>query len=250
MKIKFKKMQSNGNDFLITEDINILKASIERLSDRKNGIGFDQLLLLDRSRKEWQVRVFNADGSEANNCFNGLRCLASYSSEKEQLVKIYKNIFLIIKNKESSEQIATVLSRMPKGRKIDNFYYIDIGNYHVIKEVDDIFRADLKFLYKDFKVKAEKFSLPSNYNLNIFQRTEDQINIRTYEYGVGETKSCGSGTAATAYAISLETNEKKFKFSSKGGNSVILFEHNNVLLSTAGYALESEGELSKSDFDE
>ena len=123
MKIKFKKMQSNGNDFLITEDINILKASIERLSDRKNGIGFDQLLLLDRSGKEWQVRVFNADGSEANNCFNGLRCLASYSSEKEQLVKIYKNIFLIIKNNESSEQIATVLSRMPKGRKIDNFYY-------------------------------------------------------------------------------------------------------------------------------
>lgn len=248
MKIKFKKMQSNGNDFLITEDMNILKASIERLSDRKDGIGFDQLLLLDRSKEKWQVRVFNADGSEANNCFNGLRCLASYSSEKEQQIKIYKNIFIVIKDSEPSEQIATVLSKMPKGKQIENFYYVDIGNYHVIKESTDVFTEDLELLYENFKAKVEKFNLAPNYNLNIFQRAQDQINIRTYESGVGETKSCGSGTAATAYAISLETNEKKFKFSSQGGTSVILLESKNVLLSTAGYKLEFEGELSKSDF--
>ena len=249
MKIKFKKMQSNGNDFLITEDMNILRASIKRLSDRKNGIGFDQLLLLDRSQEKWQVRVFNADGSEANNCFNGLRCLASYSSEKEQQIKIFKNIFIVIKDSEPSEQIATVLSKMPKGKQIENFYYVDIGNYHVIKESTSIFTEDLELLYENFKAKAEKFNLAPNYNLNIFQRAQDQINIRTYESGVGETKSCGSGSAATAYAISLETNEKKFKFSSRGGTSVILLESTNVLLSTACYKLEFEGELSKSDFD-
>ena len=49
MKIKFKKMQSNGNDFLITEDKNILNLDPKKLSDRKTGIGFDQLLLLNRS---------------------------------------------------------------------------------------------------------------------------------------------------------------------------------------------------------
>ena len=49
MKIKFKKMQSNGNDFLITEDKNILNLDPKKLSDRKTGIGFDQLLLLSRS---------------------------------------------------------------------------------------------------------------------------------------------------------------------------------------------------------
>ena len=79
MKIKFKKMQSNGNDFLITEDKNILNLDPKKLSDRKTGIGFDQLLLLNRSEEIWKVRVFNADGSEARNCFNGLRCLASLS---------------------------------------------------------------------------------------------------------------------------------------------------------------------------
>ena len=50
MKIKFKKMQSNGNDFLITEDKNILNLDAKKLSDRKTGIGFDQLLLLNRSQ--------------------------------------------------------------------------------------------------------------------------------------------------------------------------------------------------------
>ncbi len=250
MKIKFKKMHSNGNDFLITEDENILNASIERMSHRQAGIGFDQLLLLDKSEEVWSVRVFNADGSEANNCFNGLRCLASYASEKEQLIKIFKKIFLVIKNTESSDNIATVLCNMPDGRKIEDFYYVDIGNFHVIKESDNVANEDLKSLYSDFKIKAEKYRLASNYNLNVFQRVEDQISIRTYESGVGETKSCGSGTAATAYAISLETNENKFKFSSEGGNSMILFDSDDVLLSTASYELEFEGELTQSDFNE
>ena len=109
---------------------------------------------------------------------------------------------------------------------------------------------NLENSYKSFREKAKEFGLPSNYNLNIFQRVQDMINIRTYESGVGETKSCGSGTAATAYALSLGTNEKEFKFSSKGGDYVIIFENNEILLSTATYELEFEGELSKSDFNE
>ena len=55
MKIKFKKMQSNGNDFLITEDKNIVNLNAKKLSNRKTGIGFDQLLLLSRSEEIWKV---------------------------------------------------------------------------------------------------------------------------------------------------------------------------------------------------
>jgi len=250
MKIKFKKMQSNGNDFLITEDKNILNLPIKKLSDRRTGVGFDQLLVLDRSKKIWKVKVFNADGSEAGNCFNGLRCLANYSIKDEQEVGIFENVFTVIRDEGTSKKIATVLSKMPKGQKIEDFYYVDIGNFHVVKESDDIANEDLENLYKDFRRKAKKLRLPSNYNLNIFQRVQDMINIRTYESGAGETKSCGSGTAATAYALSLDTNEKKFKFSAEGGDSVILFESNKALLSTASYELEFEGELSISDFNE
>ena len=250
MKIKFKKMQSNGNDLLITEDKNIVNLNAKKLSNRKTGIGFDQLLLLSRSEEIWKVRVFNADGSEARNCFNGLRCLASYSIRDKQEIEIFENTFTVIRDKESSKKIATVLSRMPEGKKIQDFYYVDIGNFHIVKESNDLANENLKNSYKSFIEKAKEFGLPSNCNLNIFQRVQDMINIRTYESGVGETKSCGSGTAATAYALSLDTNEKEFKFSSEGGDSVILFESNKILLSTAAYELEFEGELSTSDFNE
>ena len=250
MKIKFKKMQSNGNDFLITEDKNIVNLNAKKLSNRKTGIGFDQLLLLSRSEEIWKVRVFNADGSEAGNCFNGLRCLASYSIRDKQEIEIFENTFTVIRDKESSKKTATVLSKMPEGKKIQDFYYVDIGNFHIVKESNDVANENLENSYKSFREKAKEFGLPSNYNLNIFQRVQDMINIRTYESGVGETKSCGSGTAATAYALSLDTNEKEFKFSSEGGDSVILFESNKILLSTAAYELEFEGELSTSDFNE
>ena len=250
MKIKFKKMQSNGNDFFITEDKNILNLDTKKLSNRKKGIGFDQLLLLKRSKEIWNVRVFNADGSEARNCFNGLRCLAGYSIGDKQEIKIYENTYTVFRNKESSKKIATVMSKMPKGKKIQDFYYVDIGNFHIIKKSNDLARENLENSYKSFRDKAKEFDLPLNYNLNIFQKVQDIINIRTYESGVGETKSCGSGTAATAYALSFDTNEKEFKFSSSGGDSVILFESNKILLSTAAYELEHEGELSSSDFNE
>ncbi len=250
MKIKFKKMQSNGNDFFITEDKNILNLNAKKLSNRKKGIGFDQLLLLKRSKEIWKVRVFNADGSEARNCFNGLRCLADYSIGDKQKIKIFENTYTVIRNKESSKKIATVISKMPKGKKIQDFYYVDIGNYHIIKKSNDLATENLENSYKSFRDKAKEFGLPLNYNLNIFQKVQDIINIRTYESGVGETKSCGSGTAATAYALSFDTNEKEFKFSSAGGDSVILFKSNKILLSTAAYELEYEGELSSSDFNE
>tara|TARA_B100000214_G_scaffold21105_1_gene14069 strand:- start:2623 stop:3375 length:753 start_codon:yes stop_codon:yes gene_type:complete len=250
MKIKFKKMQSNGNDFFITEDKNILNLNAKKLSNRKKGIGFDQLLLLKRSEEIWKVRVFNADGSEARNCFNGLRCLADYSIRDKQEIKVFENTYTVIRNKESSKKIATVISKMPEGKKIQDFYYVDIGNFHIIKKSNDLATENLENSYKSFRDKAKEFDLPLNYNLNIFQKVQDIINIRTYESGVGETKSCGSGTAATAYALSFDTNEKEFKFSSAGGDSVILFKSNKILLSTAAYELEYEGELSSSDFNE
>ena len=250
MKIKFKKMQSNGNDFFITEDKNILNLHAKKLSNRKKGIGFDQLLLLNRSKEIWKVRVFNADGSEARNCFNGLRCLADYSIRDKQEIKVFENTYTVVLNKESSKKIATVISKMPEGKKIQDFYYVDIGNFHIIKKSNDLATENLENSYKSFRDKAKEFGLPLNYNLNIFQKVQDIINIRTYESGVGETKSCGSGTAATAYALSFDTNEKEFKFSSAGGDSVILFKSNKILLSTAAYELEYEGELSSSDFNE
>ena len=67
-------MHANGNDFLITDDREILNQPIQKLSNRKTGVGFDQLLFFDKEIQS--VQIFNADGSKAKSCFNGLRCVA------------------------------------------------------------------------------------------------------------------------------------------------------------------------------
>ena len=66
MKTKYTKMQSNGNDFLVTEDYGIV-AKTREMSDKKRNIGFDQLLYFQNVNMP-KLRVYNADGSEANNC--------------------------------------------------------------------------------------------------------------------------------------------------------------------------------------
>ena len=86
MKMKYTKMQSNGNDFLITEDISFVDRVVE-LADRKKGVGFDQLLLVKNSA-EFELKVFNADGSEANNCINGLRCVGQLYNKDGQTITI------------------------------------------------------------------------------------------------------------------------------------------------------------------
>ena len=97
MKSKYTKMQSNGNDFLITEDIKLVSKTKE-LSDRIKNIGFDQLLFFQN--KEIPIlQVFNADGSEADNCVNGLRCIAFLYGLKNTYIKIKKRNFYVNKTK-------------------------------------------------------------------------------------------------------------------------------------------------------
>ena len=91
MKSKYTKMHSNGNDFLITEDSDQV-AYTTLLADRKKSIGFDQLLLIENKRP-YKIAVFNSDGSEAENCINGLRCIANLYNLKNQIISIKKKYF-------------------------------------------------------------------------------------------------------------------------------------------------------------
>jgi len=85
MTIEFSKMNSNGNDFLITENPNIFSVDIKQISDRNNGIGFDQILLVDPTPSKFKVKILNSDGSLAQTCFNGLRCIAGLYDLKNQI---------------------------------------------------------------------------------------------------------------------------------------------------------------------
>src|SRR5579872_3363870 len=88
MKIKFCKMHGLGNDFIvidgISQTIELDRATIQRLADRHLGIGFDQLLLITSAKKaDFGCVIFNADGSQAEQCGNGMRCVARFVHEEK-----------------------------------------------------------------------------------------------------------------------------------------------------------------------
>ena len=235
MKTNYTKMQSNGNDFLITEDSNLIEKTVE-LSDRIKNIGFDQLLYFQNGAMP-ELRVFNADGSEANNCVNGLRCIAFLYDLKNTYIQIKTKRFLV--NKTSNG--ATVKGELPKVEKIRDYFVIKFGNNHIAKSCENIDGFKLKDEYK--KIKTSKpYNEIKDFNMSVFKICEDIIKIRTYENGTGETLSCGSATISVAYALSKELNSDELKISSRGGDTIVRILNDGVI-SDASAEIIREGFL-------
>ena len=222
MKTNYTKMQSNGNDFLITEDSNLIEKTAE-LSDRNKNIGFDQLLYFQNGAMP-ELRVFNADGSEANNCVNGLRCIAFLYDLKNTYIQIKSKRFLV--NKTSNG--ATVKGELPKVEKIRDYFVIKFGNNHIAKSCENIDGFKLQEEYK--KIKTTKpYNEIKDFNMSVFKICEDIIKIRTYENGTGETLSCGSATISVAYALSKELNSNELVVSSRGGDTIVRILDDGVI---------------------
>ena len=213
MKTNYTKMQSNGNDFLITEDSSLVEKTVE-LSDRIKNIGFDQLLYFQNGAMP-ELRVFNADGSEANNCVNGLRCIAFLYDLKNTYIQIKSKRFLV--NKTSNG--ATVKGELPKVEKIRDYFVIKFGNNHIAKSCENIDRFKLHEEYKKIRT-CKPYNKIKDFNMSVFKICKDIIRIRTYENGTGETLSCGSATMSVAYALSKELNSNELKISSRGGDTI------------------------------
>ena len=222
MKTNYTKMQSNGNDFLITEDSNLIKKTAE-LSDTIKNIGFDQLLYFQNGAMP-ELRVFNADGSEANNCVNGLRCVAFLYDLKNTYIQIKSKRFLV--NKTSNG--ATVKGELPKVEKIRDYFVIKFGNNHIAKSCENIDGFKLQEEYE--KIKTSKpYNEIKDFNMSVFKICEDIIKIRTYENGTGETLSCGSATMSVAYALSKELNSNELVVSSRGGDTIVRILDDGVI---------------------
>ena len=235
MKTNYTKMQSNGNDFLITESSNLIKKTVE-LSDRVKNIGFDQLLYFQNGEMP-ELRVFNADGSEANNCVNGLRCVAFLYDLKNTYIQIKSKRFLV--NKTSNG--ATVKGELPIVEKIHNYFVIKFGNNHIVKSCENIDEFKLHEEYK--KIRTSKpYNEIKDFNMSVFKICEDIIKIRTYENGTGETLSCGSATISVAYALSKELNSNELKISSRGGDTIVRILDDGVI-SDASAEIIKEGFL-------
>lgn len=219
--LKFTKMAGAGNDFLVLEAP--VKGNLTKLAqkacDRTNGVGADGLLILDKSPKaDYRMRIINADGSEAEMCGNGARCMAAYivknRKPKKKLFSMDTLAGLILA--EAKDETAIVRLSEPKdytpsipleinGRFLD-LSYIDTGVPHTILYVDDINAVNVYEIGKT--IRYHKTFAPRGTNVNFLEQIEkDLVAIRTYERGVeNETKACGTGSVAAAIATYLKTN--------------------------------------------
>ena len=245
--ISFDKMHGNGNDFIILNSIETdfvpSKAFIKKNSDRKFGIGFDQLILVKLPNKEdsdFFIKFYNADGGEADMCLNGIRCAVSYIwkhsfAPKGPLVLETNKKTVICKpsgkNIQASFQMPLEVnndklrSSIKKHLKDEKFFIVDAGNKHLCIKKRNIKKEDLNLLYS----KLEKIIKPHKINLSIFKQSKELVEIRTYENGVGETLSCGSASASVS-SLCLGGKINKVTVVSSGGAIKFAKSNHGILM--------------------
>lgn len=215
--ITFTKMHGLGNDFVVINTLSqTLPAGsfdITRMADRHLGIGFDQLLLIEASQKaDFFCRIYNADGSEAEQCGNGLRCVARYLHEegihpnKSLTLETIAGVFPIviedydhIRITMGEPNITSPLVEVNLPSQVtSNISIIDTGNPHAIVKVDQLDTDALEQLSPEISTLSH---FPKGANVGFMQiMTANHARLRTFERGAGETRACGSNACAAAVA--------------------------------------------------
>lgn len=239
----FEKMHGIGNDFVLIDNrnqaIEITPALITSLSDRHKGIGFDQLLLVDGSEVagcDAAYRFYNPDGSQAEQCGNGQRCISKYLHQLEPTKSQFRLSGLaglmyseILENGDVRVNMGQTSSIQRIVIKDQICFQVDFGNPHLVNIVDDVDNCQLSALNQQ---------LTKNYVNGInFEVAEilakDTIKIRVFERGTGETLACGSGACASVAALqSIGKLNNRVKVILPGGDLVVEYQPstNNLLL--------------------
>ena len=235
--MKFTKMHGCGNDYIY---INCFKENVEDekkaaifLSDRHFGVGGDGIILIKKGTKaDFEMVMYNADGSRGAMCGNGIRCVAKYvydnkltDSKSISIESMGAVKYIDVKTEDNKVVSARVdmgapildASRIPVNTKKEKVINEDInlggrdfkmtcvsmGNPHAVMFIDESPRDfDLNYYGALFESNTDVF--PDRVNAE-FARIIDRKNIemRVYERGTGETLACGTGTCATVVAAIL-----------------------------------------------
>lgn len=230
MRLKFTKMHGLGNDFMVidgvTQPVEFNAADIERWADRHMGIGFDQLLLVEpptRPDRDFRYRIFNADGTEVENCGNGARCFARFvvdhqliHAERIRVETAGGDLELIL---HADGQVTVDMGRprlspdripfeagnranlypvtLNDGSEI-SLAAVNMGNPHCVIRVDDVDTAPVDTLGPELEGHAR---FPQRVNVGFLQVIDTHnARLRVFERGVGETMACGTGACAAMVA--------------------------------------------------
>ena len=278
MRLEFTKMHGLGNDFLmldlVTQRVRLDEALIRRLSDRHFGVGFDQLLVVEPPHQpdvDFRYRIFNADGSEVSQCGNGARCFARFVRDRRLTRKDTLRVETasgIITLQIDSQGWVTVDMGPPRLEpsaipfvadnaaldyriEVDGELYqiaaVSMGNPHAILRVDDVDSAPVATLGPRLESHPR---FPERVNVGFMQVINRQeIKLRVYERGAGETLACGTGACAAAVAaMRWGLVDRDIKVHLPGGSLRIRWSHDNAsVLMTGPTARVFDGTLRVND---
>ena len=275
--IKFTKMHGLGNGYVYIDAINQKienESSLAKfVSNRHFGIGSDGLILICKSDiADFQMRMFNSDGSEAEMCGNGIRCVGKFVYDKgltdKTIVKIetlagIKTLVLNTKDGKvetarvdmgepilEAEKIPVISKEQPvKNLELEaenkkfKFTCVSMGNPHAITIVENTKEFDVEKYGKILEVDK---AFPKKANIEFAQIIDkENIKMRVWERGAGETLACGTGACATAVACNLNgLTGRKVNIELLGGTLNIEWnEKDNHVYMTGPAVTVFDGEL-------
>ena len=267
-------MHGLGNDFMVIDAIRqTFKPDpeiIQKWADRHNGIGFDQMLVVnpaDGDSAAFKYVIYNADGGEVSQCGNGARCFARFVREQGltdlEVIPVETNSGLLqleaidtthyrvnmgiprfepdaIPMRADSRQ--NLYSTEFEGTEI-SFGAVSVGNPHMVIPVVDVDQADVETLGPYFETHM---MFPQRANIGFIQ-VVDRANfrLRVFERGVGETRACGSGAcAAMVVAVQLDLLDSSAKAMLTGGELKLEWQGaSNPVMMTGDTAMVYQGEI-------
>ena len=269
--MKFTKMHGCGNDYVY---VNLFEETIAdpaqlsiAVSDRHFGIGSDGLITIGPSDvADFRMRIYNADGSEAEMCGNGIRCVAKYVYDHELTSQTtitvetgagIKTLDLLVENGKvtqvtvdmgepilAPEEIPVIAEGM---RVVDEPILVDgkewrmtcvsMGNPHAVVFVDDVANLELEKYGPDFENHTRFPKRTNTEFVQVHSRTE--TSMRVWERGSAETLACGTGTCASVMACILNGyTDNKVLVHLRGGDLVIEYNPDNNHIYMTGPATE------------
>ena len=280
--MKFTKMHGCGNDYIYVNgfaehiDADRKPELVRRLSDRHFGIGGDGVIFINpRKTAAFEMEMYNADGTRAQMCGNGIRCVAKYiydhglTDQTDIAIESFGRVKYLELTPGSDDKVSTVRVNMgepvlraaeipvisdneqvvSEAIEVDGKVYemtcVSMGNPHAVVFIDD---ADIKDL--DIEAVGPYFEnharFPERTNTE-FVRIIDRNNVqmRVWERGTGETLACGTGCCATAVACVLNgLTDTKVNVSVPGGEILCEWDRqDNVVYMTGPAATVFEGEI-------
>lgn len=229
MILQFTKMHGLGNDFMVIDLINqqhhLNAEEISRWADRRTGIGFDQLLVVSAAESpevDFRYRIFNADGSEVEQCGNGARCFARFVLDNgltdRNPIRVETSSGIISLDVQNNGEVTVNMGtpvfepeHIPLAAPQRQPFYafvvdgqslslqaVSMGNPHGVLKVNDVASAPVETL-GPYLEKHPNF--PNRANIGFMEVVDRHtLKLRVFERGVGETQACGTGACAAAVA--------------------------------------------------